>query len=688
MDLQTLFSTVCNMTITGSVVIGCVLAARLLLKKAPKGFACILWAVVLFRLLCPVSVSGPVSVLSVVDAPRAEAPVSTVVYVQSPAQMPIVHNPAAPAPSVTVEEPTVDWHLLASRLWIGGAAVLIAYGILSYVNLKRKLRESVPMGPGLREADGIRSPFLLGLLRPVIYLPSGLGEAERSHILLHERCHLRHGDHLVKAAFWLAVCIHWFNPLAWLAFVLCGRDMEMRCDEAVLRSLGPDVRSDYAQSLLTFAAGRSMAPASLAFGEGDTGKRVRHVLKWKKKAVWVLIPAAILCAVVLVLTACNPGGSPSNESPFGHSYKATTVVPTRYDEPVEQEQLYTLTSDMALFIRDGQDTSMRGSFKKLERLPASCAAFENAAEWALMKTEIANAWEAVQSGPDNYLLLQTEDGVLYLIQGETRYLLERTDLLSVTIRQSGMESYVEPVWCLSENDQWLAEDLPCVAVDGEAQIILRAQKDVSTILVEETYYAAAEPGTYGGLGVHTHKLDRRLDGTFVLTVTRRGRVGDDDAVYRVTVGEDHYRFLLTFPKEPGASVREEQTREVTFEADNAFLTLRLPESWEYTVTTLDDDAYSAGITFWPSGRSEGRLRFDYYPSRFGVCGTGLKTETMTLAGRTVTVGTYDSNSLWSYICFDEHFAVWGENHESWWAEYGEEAMAILNSATFGTKQSD
>ena len=692
MDLQSIFSTVCNMTITASVVIVCVLLARMVLRKAPRGFACALWAVVLFRLLCPVSVSAPVSVLTVVDAPKTAAPVSVVEYVESPVQAPVetIHvDPsqlAEPAPSTPVAETPIDWHLVASRVWAAGMIVLMAYGILSYVNLKRKLRESVPLGPGLREADGIKSPFLLGLLRPVIYLPSGLRSEERGHILLHEQCHLRHGDHLVKAAFWLAVCIHWFNPLVWLAFVLCGRDMEMRCDEAVLKSLGPQVRSDYAQALLNFATGRRMAPAPLAFGEGDTGKRVRHVLSWKQKAAWALIPAAILCAVVLLITAVNPGGSLFGESPFGHSYKATTVVPTRYDEPVEQEQLYTLTSDMALFIRSGQNTYMEGSFKKLNRLPATCAAFESAAEWTLFKTEIDNAWELVQSAGDNYLLLQTEDGALYLIHGETRYYLERTDLLGVTIKQPGVDANVEPVWYRSNSPDWYSGSLSATLVDGDAQIVLLPEKDVDSILVSEEYYMRNWDDSHSIINAD-YVLERNAAGEFVLEVSRRGDAGDDHAYYRVQVGEDSYMFLLSFPAVPGVTsyeaVIEEETHEVAFSEGGAYITLQIPESWDYSITTLENDAHSAGITFWPRGKSEGRLRFDYYPDMFAVCGTGLKSGTMSVAGRTAGVGTYDDDSLWTFLSFGEHFAVWGENHEAWWAEYGEQAMEILNSAQFG-----
>ena len=293
MDLQNIFTAVLNMSLTGSIVILCVLAARLVLKKAPRVLSWVLWLAVLLRLLCPLSIPGPASVLELVDVPRSEA--GTVEFLEPPVQAPPeTFTPTGPGEVVqTIPSPSappIDWNFIGSRVWLIGAGCLLAYGIISYVNLKRKLRESVPLGRGVRECDGIPSPFVLGR---TIYLPAGLGDGERGYILLHEQLHLRHGDHIVKSLFWLAVCLHWFNPLVWLSFFLCGRDMELRCDEAVLKHLGPQVRSDYAQSLLNCAAGRRFAPAPLAFGEGGTGSRVRFVLSWKRSKLWMAVCGAV-----------------------------------------------------------------------------------------------------------------------------------------------------------------------------------------------------------------------------------------------------------------------------------------------------------------------------------------------------------------------------------------------------------
>ena len=691
MELQNLFTAVLNMSVTGSIVILCVLAARLALKKAPRALSCVLWLVVLLRLLCPVSLTAPVSVLGFVDAPMAES--GTVEYVSMPVQAPtetIRVEPGQMVPSAeTVPAPAkapIDWNLMASRVWIGGVAALSAYGMISYVNLKRKLRESVPLGKGIREADGIATPFVLGR---TIYLPAGLPAEERGYILLHEQHHIRHGDPAVKLLFWAAVCLHWFNPLVWLAFLLCERDMELRCDEAVLRQCGAQVRSSYAQSLLDCAAGGRFAPAPLAFGEGDTGRRVKFVLGWKKTKLWIAIPAAVLCAAVLVLTACNPADQA--ESPFGHSYRAQQIsASAEYPEVIDDTTMYTLTSDQGLFLRSDK-TELAGFFRE-----ASGDYDEIPGMPEHMK--LGKLRRSYRIEENNWWLLELEAGELRLYDSARGilYRLARTDLLGVSIRQPGIESYVEPVWVRPGDWSWLPQEMvSTVLVDGDARIILMPEQDVEMILVSEEYYELLRNGEYA-ITVSEHFLERDAKGDFALEVSRRGTAGDDFAVYRVTVGEEQYLFRLTFPVIPGETTVAigipEQTREVTYAEHGVSITLSLPESWSYAITSIDaqelNAGISGGITIWPLGREEGKLFFGYYPDKFAVCGTGLQTTETILAGQKVTVGTYDDRPLWDYISFGEYFAVWGQNHESWWAEYGDAAMEILDTAAFSTQGID
>lgn len=322
--METLFLKVLSMSATAAVVILVVLLARLLLRKAPKVFSYALWAVVLFRLLCPFTIQNPWSLTpSIQVEPAGEGldmveinmeRVEVVIRVDdSPAGRPgsIPSNvPAGPSvhPDDAVLAGTSVPGVLAavSIVWLTGAAILLGYSALSLLRLRRKLVGSVPLEgeKNVRLADHIPSPFVLGLFRPNIYLPSDLPEGERDYILLHERTHIRRCDHLFRALAWLALAIHWFNPLVWLAFHLAGRDMEMSCDETVLRKMGRDVRADYSTSLLRLSTGKRLPAGPLAFGAGDPTSRIKNVLSYKKPALWVVVIALIgvLCAGVALAT--------------------------------------------------------------------------------------------------------------------------------------------------------------------------------------------------------------------------------------------------------------------------------------------------------------------------------------------------------------------------------------------------
>jgi len=335
--LQTFFATmlpqVLNMSLTGSLVIVLVLALRLLLKKAPKIYSYALWAVVLFRLLCPVSFSAPLSLLGLVEAPtsRYEAPVSSVEYIRPDTDYvgmavmpdtgtalpdtPQQNLPQAPQQNGTGtgRSPLQPEQILIG-LWLSGALALLVYSLVSLLRLRRRLVGAVPLEGNIYLADGIDSPFVMGLFRPRIYLPSSLAEGERGYIILHEKHHIRRGDHLWKLLSFAALCIHWFNPLVWLAFVLSARDMEMSCDEAVLKKLGADIRADYSASLLALATGRRIiAGAPLAFGEGNTRGRIKNLLNWKKPARWLSLVCLLLCTAAILFAALNPAGKQTEE---------------------------------------------------------------------------------------------------------------------------------------------------------------------------------------------------------------------------------------------------------------------------------------------------------------------------------------------------------------------------------------
>ena len=370
--MHRLFPIVCNMSLTASVVILAVLAVRLLLRRAPKAFSYALWAVVLFRLLCPVSVTSAVSLLGALGAPAQErtqrtsaveyVPADIMIRGTAPAvtQLPQPPLPAetggavsdAPADTAPAAVPAMSFNepvFILTLIWLAGMVLLLAYSLVSLLRLRRRLVGTVRLRDNIYLADHIPSPFVMGLFRPKIYLPSTLTETERGYILRHEQYHLRRRDHLVKFLSFLALCIHWFNPLVWAAFVLSGKDMEMSCDEAVVRELGEDIRADYSASLLSLATGRRIvAGMPLAFGEGDTGSRIRNLLNWKRPRPWVMAVCAVVCVGLIALCAANPGGTDAADGEENGSWPSVEAYVQHVMLSQTEVSYYTYNADGTL----------------------------------------------------------------------------------------------------------------------------------------------------------------------------------------------------------------------------------------------------------------------------------------------------------------------------------------------------
>lgn len=323
MSFYTFMPTLLNMSLTASVAIVLVILLRLLLKKAPKVISYALWGVVLFRLLCPVSIGSDFSVYNLFDAPTEESGTVTSVIEYVPSNIVHTEYPSVvlPVPGVSDAinealpqgeeqlraDPLEGPIFIATYVWMAGVLAMVIYSIVSYIRLRRKLSVVVPLRDNIFIADDIKSPFVVGLFRPKIYLPCNLGDKEQEYIILHEQHHIKRLDHVMKALAFLALAIHWFNPLVWVAFVLASKDMEMSCDEAVIRKVGGDVRADYSASLLTLATGRRIiAGTPLAFGEGDTKGRINNLSKWKKPTFWVVLLAVVACIVLAIGLLTNP----------------------------------------------------------------------------------------------------------------------------------------------------------------------------------------------------------------------------------------------------------------------------------------------------------------------------------------------------------------------------------------------
>ncbi len=322
---ERLFIEVLNMSLTGSVVILAVLAVRPALRRFPGIFSYMLWAVVLFRLLCPVSFTADLSLLGALKNDPAShghmeyIPADMGYQAEPYAGVPVPALNEAVSGSLPAGDPAASVNFLPivlyvlARIWLLGIAVILICGIVSVHRLRKRLRTAVRdenfCGERIYRAQGYGTAFVYGFFRPIIYLPSNLGEEEETYILLHERIHIRRGDHIFRLLGYFALCIHWFNPLVWAAFCLSGRDMEMSCDEAVIRRAGSQVKKKYSASLLAMAAGDAQIKRGIpiAFGEGDTRYRVKNILHYKKPAVFLAGAGAILCAVLAVALLANPG---------------------------------------------------------------------------------------------------------------------------------------------------------------------------------------------------------------------------------------------------------------------------------------------------------------------------------------------------------------------------------------------
>lgn len=311
------FLTLVNTSINASWLIGVILLLRLVLKKAPRSILCALWALAAVRLLCPFSMESNLSLLPSAEAIPAEILTFEGAQLQESAVITIVDNPAYPEPMQLrldlgetvdrVQFKDMQWTLI----WLAGVGVLALYAAASYIRLHLRVRTAAPLRERIWICDDIDSPFILGILRPRIYLPSDLEEPAFSHVITHETAHLKRHDHWWKPIGFVLLTVYWFNPLIWVAYILLCRDIELACDERVVRSLTMDGKKAYSEALLQCSVKRSFINACpLAFGEVGVRERIRSVLHYKKPAFWVILVAVTACIAVAVCFLTNPVSDP------------------------------------------------------------------------------------------------------------------------------------------------------------------------------------------------------------------------------------------------------------------------------------------------------------------------------------------------------------------------------------------
>jgi len=318
--MEMVFFDVFNRSLTTGWLILAVLLLRLCLKRAPGWLPCALWGLVGFRLICPFSLESALSLI-----PSANPVPVSILYDAAPAiqsgmtAVDTVVNGAlnssmAPVPGDSVNPMQVVSYI-AARVWLVGLLAMLLYSAISTWRLRRRVRAAARIEEGVWQGDEVSSPFILGVFRPRIYLPSTLPIEDRAYVLAHERAHLKRRDHWWKPLGFALLAVHWFNPLMWVAYHLLCRDMELACDQQVTRDMAATDKQGYSSALLACGVPRRLHTASpLAFGEVGVKARVKAVLHYKKPALWLVIIAVVVCAAVGVVFLTDPVAKGSDQS--------------------------------------------------------------------------------------------------------------------------------------------------------------------------------------------------------------------------------------------------------------------------------------------------------------------------------------------------------------------------------------
>ena len=340
--MDDVFLKLVNLSISASWLILAVLVLRVVLKKAPKWVMPLLWGVVALRLVCLFSIESALSLIPSAETIPSEIVTETrepVLYEQ--ATLDIVTNPTLPSAAevpvgVSRQQAQVDFNIY-SVLWLAGMAALLVHALVSAGKLKRKLATAILLRDNIYESEFVDSPFVFGVVKPNIYLPMHMDEGTAAYVIAHEHAHLARRDHWWKVLGYLVLALHWFNPLVWVAYILFCRDIELACDEKVVKGLDGAARADYSQALLSCAAPkRAVAACPLAFGEGNIKTRVKSALHYKKPAFWVAAAAVLAVVIMAVCFLTNPR-SERGSLVWAQKLNAADVASIELYVPAEEE---------------------------------------------------------------------------------------------------------------------------------------------------------------------------------------------------------------------------------------------------------------------------------------------------------------------------------------------------------------
>ena len=338
MRVAGIFMTLLQRGIAAGWLILAVLLLRLFLRQAPKWVRCVLWEIVAIRLISPIFGESPLSLM-----PRAGSVVPAVVPQAQPvpAQESTVSELGGAVGSAAAMGPGQDWALAAGIIWLAGLVLLLGCALVSWLRLRHRLREAVLWRDNLWLCDAVSAPFIFGVFRPRIYLPSGGVGAEIDYVIAHERAHLKRGDHWWKPLGYVLLSVYWFHPLVWVGYLLFCRDVELACDERVIRELDLEGRKAYSSALVSYGMQRKLVMVCpLAFGEVGVKERVKAVLNYRKPAFWLVLAALVACAAVIVCFLTDP--KPEREAELSETMGPVAAIP-------EEEDLQTLMKEYAAF---------------------------------------------------------------------------------------------------------------------------------------------------------------------------------------------------------------------------------------------------------------------------------------------------------------------------------------------------
>lgn len=360
--LEAVFTIVLNMSITASFIAVGVMLARLILKKGPRLFSYALWSAVLVRLVIPVSFTSTFSLLNLIK-PRTQQIARTLSYVPyniGIAQTPsidvgvdginkVVNSSLPQAVPTASVNPMQIVMAISSTVWIFGVALLILYSIISYLKVKQNIRTATLVSGNIFETDRIVTPFVCGFYKPKIYIPINISPNELPYILAHERVHLKRLDHIIKPFAFLLLSVHWFNPLMWLSFSLMSRDMQMSCDESVLKMFGDEIRVSYSNSLLAFSTSRSqlLSGSPLTFGESNVRTRIKNILNYKKATFRIYMMALVATVAIVILFLANPKNDHTATNNYS-GYKTETLMANKTQYVGDNSKVVALIDAMPL----------------------------------------------------------------------------------------------------------------------------------------------------------------------------------------------------------------------------------------------------------------------------------------------------------------------------------------------------